>query len=83
MKLNQIIVEVEDLERALIKIRVQSGKPDDVNKAQNEAEVSLSSSSYFIFALRHVTFLFIFAAQSLSFPREEILGGQMQPNCRR
>ena len=48
MKLNQIIVEVEDLERALIKIRVQSGKPDDVNKAQNEAEVGLSSSSYLL-----------------------------------
>ena len=42
MKLNQVIFEIEDLERTLIKIRVRSGKPDDVNKAQHEAEVSLS-----------------------------------------
>ena len=46
MKLNQIIVEIEDLERTLIKIRVRSGKPDDVNKAENEAEVSLSLVLY-------------------------------------
>ena len=41
MKLSKIIVEIEDLERTLIKIRVRSGKPDDVNKAQDEAEVGL------------------------------------------
>ena len=39
MKLNQVIFEIEDLERTLIKIRVRSRNADDVNKAQHEAEV--------------------------------------------
>ena len=41
MKLSQVIFEIENLERTLIRIKVRSSKTDDVIKAQEEAEVML------------------------------------------
>ncbi|XP_065057528.1 dystrophin-like isoform X3 [Rhopilema esculentum] len=38
MKLSQVIFEIENLERTLIRIKVRSSKTDDVIKAQEEAE---------------------------------------------